>query len=176
MRNLFSLTFFMLINGLTLANPLGGDPTNGYCQTVNGSACGWSSGSNSSHKVYRIPNRWGAVYYNAVNRVIGISENNTEGYRSAHKEALENCIKAGGGKNPLDHEGEGCHKIVDYRNSCAAVAMGGVIGKARTAGKGGFDYAKDAEKEAITACEKGKPFKCVIKYSGCSRHPDYLRY
>ena len=32
-------------------------------------------------RVINIPNRWGAIYFNPVNRAVGYSENNTEGYR-----------------------------------------------------------------------------------------------
>ena len=175
MKKIFLI--WMALNSFTaLGNPLGGNPTDGYCQTVDGSACGWGRKGSSQRDVINIPTRWGAIYYNAANRAIGISENNTEGYRSANKEALENCIKAGGGKNPISRKGQGCHMVTEYRNSCAAIAVGGEIGKGRVAGIGGHDYVEGAEKEAIEVCEKGKPFKCEIKYSGCSRHPDYLRY
>ncbi|EET44683.1 hypothetical protein NEISICOT_01645 [Neisseria sicca ATCC 29256] len=54
--------FLMLLtlNSFTvLGNPLGGNPTDGYCQTVDGSACGWGGGSSSSRRVYKVPNRWG---------------------------------------------------------------------------------------------------------------------
>ena len=96
----------MALNSFTaLGNPLGGNPTDGYCQTVDGSACGWGRKGSSQRNVINIPTRWGAIYYNAANRAIGISENNTEGYRSANKEALANCIKAGGGKNPISRKG-----------------------------------------------------------------------
>ena len=163
----------MFSSNFVFSNPLGGNPTNGYCQTIDGSACGWNSGSSSSRQVYKVPNRWGAIYYNAANRAIGYSENNTEGYESANKEALANCIKAGGGKNPISRKGQGCHMISEYRNSCAAIAVGGEIGKGRVAGKSGYDHVKDAEREAIFACEEDRPFKCTIRYSGCSHHPDY---
>ncbi|WP_109772147.1 DUF4189 domain-containing protein [Neisseria sicca] len=168
--------FLMLIalNSFTaLGNPLGGNPTDGYCQTVDGSACGWGGGSSSSRRVYKVPNRWGAIYYNAANRAVGYSENNTEGEESARREALASCIKAGGGKNPISRKGQGCHMLSEYRNSCGAIAIGGEIGKGRASGKSGYDYVKDAEKAAIEDCEDGKPFKCTIRYSGCSRHPDY---
>ena len=168
--------FLMLIalNSFTaLGNPLGGNPTDGYCQTVDVSACGWGGGSSSSRRVYKVPNRWGAIYYNAANRAVGYSENNTEGEESARREALASCIKAGGGKNPISRKGQGCHMLSEYRNSCGAIAIGGEIGKGRASGKSGYDYVKDAEKAAIEDCEDGKPFKCTIRYSGCSRHPDY---
>ena len=135
------------------------------------------SGNNQSagqvRQIYRVPDRWGAIYYNAANRAVGYSENNTEGEESARSEALASCIKAGGGKNPISHKGQGCHMLSEYRNSCAAIAIGGKMGEGRAAGRSGYDYVKDAEKAAIEGCEVGKPFKCTIRYSGCSRHPDY---
>ena len=176
MKKLFLSFSIMVISSFSLSTPLGGNPTNGYCQTVDGNACGWGGNDSPQRRVINIPTRWGAIYYNAANRAIGISENNTEGYRSANKEALANCIKAGGGKNPISRKGQGCHMVTEYRNSCAAIAVGGEIGKGRVAGIGGQDYVEGPEKEAIEVCERGKPFKCEIKYSGCSRHPDYLRY
>ena len=88
MKKIFLI--WMALNSFTaLGNPLGGNPTDGYCQTVDGSACGWGGGSSSSRRVYKVPNRWGAIYFNPVNRAVGYSENNTEGFRSANKEALE---------------------------------------------------------------------------------------
>ena len=172
MKKIFLI--LMALNSFTaLGNPLGGNPTDGYCQTVDGSACGWGGGSSSSRRVYKVPNRWGAIYYNAANRAVGYSENNTEGEESARREALASCIKAGGGKNPISRKGQGCHMLSEYRNSCGAIAIGGEIGKGRASGKSGYDYVKDAEKAAIEDCEDGKPFKCTIRYSGCSRHPDY---
>ncbi len=123
-------------------------------------------------RVINIPNRWGAIYYNAANQAIGYSENNTEGYRSANKEALANCIKAGGGKNPLDRDGEGCSLMTEFQNRCGAIALGSSGGKYRAAAKNAT-LLSDAEQKAVSACEEGQPFKCTIRYSGCSRHPDY---
>ena len=48
-------------------------------------------------RVINIPDRWGAIYFNPVNKAVGYSENNTKSEESANKEALANCIKAGGG-------------------------------------------------------------------------------
>mgnify|MGYP000868319422 CR=1 FL=1 len=171
---IIAVSNFGIANGLNAIN----DPVMNPC--IQRPYLGGCSGNNQSgeqpRQIINIPTRWGAIYYNAANRAIGISENNTEGYRSANKEALANCIKAGGGKNPISRKGQGCHMVTEYRNSCAAIAVGGEIGKGRVAGIGGHDYVEGAEKEAIEVCERGKPFKCEIKYSGCSRHPDYLRY
>ncbi len=161
----------MMISGFTSANPLGGNPTNGYCQTVDSSACGWNS-SSSSRQVYKVPNRWGAIYFNPVNRAVGYSENNTEGERSARREALASCIKAGGGQNPIARDGKGCRLKHEYRNLCAAIAVGG-----KEEGKGGTGTAGDKDVEvakelALKGCSKHSN-ECVIRYSGCSRHPDY---
>ena len=174
MKKIFLI--LMALNSFTvLGTPLGGNPTDGYCQTVDGSACGWGGGSSSSRRVYKVPNRWGAIYFNPVNRAVGYSENNTESYRSANKEALESCIKAGGGQNPIARDGKGCRLMSQYRNVCAAFAVGG-----DKEGSGGFgmingDHLEDVKKEAMTTCSKYSN-ECTIRYSGCSRHPDYLRY
>ena len=172
MKKVFLTFFVMMISGFTSANPLGGNPTNGYCQTVDSSACGWNSGSSSSRQVYKVPNRWGAIYFNPVNRALGYSENNTEGERSARREALASCIKAGGGQNPIARDGKGCRLKHEYRNLCAAIAVGG-----KEEGKGGTGTAGDKDVEvakelALKGCSKHSN-ECVIRYSGCSRHPDY---
>ncbi len=171
MKKIF-LAFVVMLSGFVSANPLGGNPTNGYCQTVDGSACGWNSGSSSSRQVYKVPNRWGAIYFNPVNRAVGYSENNTEGERSARREALASCIKAGGGQNPIARDGKGCRLKHEYRNLCAAIAVGG-----KEEGKGGTGTAGDedvkvAKELALKGCSKHSN-ECVIRYSGCSRHPDY---
>ena len=167
--------FLMLLalNSFTaLGNPLGGNPTDGYCQTVDGSACGWGGGSSSSRRVYKVPNRWGAIYFNPVNRAVGYSENNTEGEESARREALASCIKAGGGQNPIARDGKGCRLKHEYRNLCAAIAVGGKEeGKGGT-GTAGEDDVEIAKELALKGCSKHSN-ECVIRYSGCSRHPDY---
>ena len=69
MKKIFLI--LMALNSFTaLGNPLGGNPTDGYCQTVDGSACGWGGGSSSSRRVYKVPNRWGAIYVNPANAAI----------------------------------------------------------------------------------------------------------
>ena len=123
-------------------------------------------------RVINIPSRWGAIYYNAANQAIGYSENNTKGYRSANKEALANCIKAGGGKNPVSRKGQGCHLMTEYRNACGAIAIGGVVGKGRAAVESDSSVEK-AKQRAIAACEEGRDFKCSIRYAGCSVDPRY---
>ena len=173
MKKIFLI--WMALNSFTaLGNPLGGNPTDGYCQTVDGSACGWGGGSSSSRRVYKVPNRWGAIYFNAANWAIGYSENNTEGEEAARREALANCIDSGGGKNPIARSGEGCHLMTEYRNACGAIALGGVKGSGRVSAHGGASI-KEAEQKAINGCEKNQSFKCTVRYSGCSYHPDYRR-
>ncbi len=177
MKKIFLMLLAMQVSPFVLADGLNAinDPVMNPCiQRPDLAGC---SGNNQSggqaRRVYKVPDRWGAIYYNAANRAVGYSENNTEGEESARREALASCIKAGGGKNPISRKGQGCHMLSEYRNSCGAIAIGGEIGKGRASGKSGYDYVKDAEKAAIEDCEDGKPFKCTIRYSGCSRHPDY---
>ena len=160
----------IILSNIVVANPLGGDPANGYCQTVDGSACGWGGGSSSSRQAYKVPNRWGAIYFNPANGAIGYSENNTGGYRSANREALESCIRNGGG-NPIAKDDKGCRMLTEIRNSCTAIALGGTVGN------GGYGAKNDsnlklAEQKALAACGKHSD-SCTIRYSGCSRHPDY---
>ncbi|WP_039851161.1 DUF4189 domain-containing protein [Neisseria sp. oral taxon 014] len=170
---ILAVSNFVFANGLNAIN----DPVMNPCiQRPYLAGC---SGNNQSggqpRQIINIPTRWGAIYYNAANQAIGYSENNTKGYRSANKEALANCIKAGGGKNPLDRNGEGCSLMTEYRNMCGAIVLGGAGGRYRAAAKNA-DSIAEAEQKAISACEAGQPFKCTVRYSGCSRHPDYLRY
>ena len=165
----------MMLSDSISANSLGGNPTNGYCQTVDGSACGWG-GSSSSRQVYKVPNRWGAIYFNPVNKAVGYSENNTKSEESANKEALANCIKAGGGGgNPITKsDGKGCRRMSQYRNVCAAFAVGPDRNKESRSAFAVIndDYIEKAEQRALEECGRYSD-KCAIKYSGCSRHPDY---
>ena len=179
MKKLFLMLLAMQVSPFVLADGLNAinDPVMNPCiQRPDLAGC---SGNNQSggqaRRVINIPSRWGAIYYNAANQAIGYSENNTKGYHSANKEALANCIKAGGGKNPLDRNGEGCSLMTEYRNMCGAIVLGGDGGRYRAAAKNA-DSIAEAEQKAISACEAGQSFKCTVRYSGCSRHPDYLRY
>ena len=157
----------MILSGFASANPLGGNPTDGYCQTVDGSACGWSGNSGSSGRGYKVPDRWGAIYLNPANAAIGYSENNTKGFHSANKEAFANCIKAGDGQNPLHRDGKGCRKMTEVRNACSAIAVGSKSASAKS-----DDYLEKAEQKAFDGCSQYSN-DCKILYSGCSRHPDY---
>ena len=106
--------------------------------------------------------------------LFGYSENNTEGEEAARREALANCISSGGGKNPIARSGEGCHLMTEYRNACGAIALGGVKGSGRVFAHGAASI-KEAEQKAINGCERNQSFKCTVRYSGCSYHPDYRR-
>ena len=163
------VSHFVLADGLNAIN----DPVMNPCiQRPDLAGCsGNSQSGGQARRIYKVPNRWGAIYVNPANAAIGYSENNTEGYRSANKEALANCIKAGGGKNPIASDGKGCRRMTEVRNSCSAVAIGGVVGNGG-AGVKSDDNLEKAEQKALAACSEYSD-KCVIKYSGCSRHPDY---
>ena len=65
--------------------------------------------------------------------------------------------------------------MTEYRNMCGAIVLGGDGGRYRAAAKNADSIAEAAQK-AISACEARQSFKCTVRYSGCSRHPDYLRY
>lgn len=164
MKKLF-LTFIMVtLSQLILANEMSNPCV--YHPDLPG-----CSGNNrpigQTNRVVKIPNRWGAIYYNPANDAVGYSENNTEGYRSANKEALANCINAGGGQNPLHRDGKGCRKMTEVRNACSAIAVGSKSASAKS-----DDYLEKAEQKAFDGCSQYSN-DCKILYSGCSRHPDY---
>ena len=167
MKKLF-LTFIMItLSQLILANEMSNPCV--YHPDLPG-----CSGNNrpigQTNRVFKIPNRWGVIYYNPANDAVGYAENNTEGYRSANKEALANCIKAGGGQNPLHRDGKGCRMLTEARNACSAIAVGSKSYSAKS-----DDYLEKAERKALDGCSQYSN-DCKILYSGCSRHPDYLRY
>ena len=171
MKKIFLIIALFLSNSLSYANEMNNPCV--YHPNLPGCA-GNNRTIGQSNRVVNIPDRWGAIYLNPANVAIGYAENNTEGYRSANKEALANCITAGGGKNPRGKSGKGCQLITQYRNTCGAIAIGGVVGN------GGYGTSTDmdvrrAEKGALLECSKHSN-ECTIRYSGCSRHPDYLRY
>lgn len=164
MKKLF-LTFIMVtLSQLILANEMSNPCV--YHPDLPG-----CSGNNrpigQTNRVVKIPNRWGVIYYNPANDAVGYVENNTEGYRSANKEALANCIKAGGGQNPLHRDGKGCRKMTEVRNACSAIAVGSKSASAKS-----DDYLEKAEQKAFNGCSQYSN-DCKILYSGCSRHPDY---
>mgnify|MGYP000912776831 FL=1 len=164
MKKLF-LTFIMVtLSQLILANEMSNPCV--YHPDLPG-----CSGNNrpigQTNRVVKIPNRWGVIYYNPANDAVGYVENNTEGYRSANKEALANCINAGGGQNPLHRDGKGCRKMTEVRNACSAIAGGSKSYSAKS-----DDYLEKAERKALDGCSQYSN-DCKIFYSGCSRHPDY---
>ncbi len=164
----FSMTVFSgfgFANGLNAIN----DPVMNPCiQRPYLAGC---SGNNQSggqpRQVINIPNRWGVIYYNPANDAVGYAENNTEGYKSARREALEMCIRSGGGKNPSHRDGQGCRSVTEYRNQCGAIA----VSNESYAAKNDI-YLEKAEQKALEGCGKYSN-SCRIFYSGCSRHPDY---
>ena len=156
---------FSFSNGLNAIN----DPVMNPCiQRPYLAGC---SGNNQSggqpRQVINIPNRWGVIYYNPANDAVGYAENNTEGYKSARREALEMCIRSGGGKNPSHRDGQGCRSVTEYRNQCGAIA----VSNESYAAKNDI-YLEKAEQKALEGCGKYSN-SCRIFYSGCSRHPDY---
>lgn len=164
MKKLF-LTFIMItLSQLILANEMSNPCV--YHPDLPG-----CSGNNrpigQTNRVVKIPNRWGVIYYNPANDAVGYAENNTEGYRSANKEALAKCIKAGGGQNPLHRDGKGCRMMTEVRNACSAIAVGSKSYSAKS-----DDYLEKAEQKAFDGCSQYSN-DCKILYSGCSRHPDY---
>ena len=166
---IIAVSHFGFANGLNAIN----DPVMNPCiQRPYLAGC---SGNNQSgeqpRQIINIPNRWGAIYYNPTNRAFGYSDNNTKSSRSAEKEALASCIKAGGGQNPIASDGKGCRLVTRNRNSCSAIAMGKNEGYAIKSGS----HLDELEQEVLKACSKFSD-SCEIRYSGCSRHPDYLRY
>ena len=176
MKKIIFMMFVMQISPFVLANGLNAinDPVMNPCiQRPHLAGCG-ANGSAAPPQVYKVPNRWGAIYFNAANWAIGYSENNTEGEEAARREALANCINSGGGKNPIARSGEGCHLMTEYRNACGAIALGGVKGSGRVSAHGGASI-KEAEQKAINGCERNQSFKCTVRYSGCSYHSDYRR-
>lgn len=167
------LVFSMALSGFISADGLNAinDPVMNPCiQRPDLAGCG-ANGSSASRRVINIPNRWGAIYYNPANRAFGYSDNNTKSSGSAEKEALTSCIKAGGGQNPIASDGKGCRLVTRNRNSCSAIAMGKNEGYAIKSGS----RLDELEQEVLKACSKFSD-SCEIRYSGCSRHPDYLRY
>ena len=164
MKKLFLTLIMITLSQLILANEMSNPCV--YHPDLPG-----CSGNNrpigQTNRVIKIPNRWGVIYYNPANDAVGYAENNTEGYRSANKEALANCIKAGGGQNPLHRDGKGCRKMTEVRNACSAIAVGSKSASAKS-----DDYLEKAEQKAFDGCSQYSN-DCKILYSGCSRHPDY---
>ena len=164
MKKLFLTLIMITLSQLILANEMSNPCV--YHPDLPG-----CSGNNrpigQTNRVVKIPNRWGVIYYNPANDAVGYAENNTEGYRSANKEALANCIKAGGGQNPLHRDGKGCRKMTEVRNACSAIAGGSKSYSAKS-----DDYLEKAERKALDGCSQYSN-DCKILYSGCSRHPDY---
>ncbi len=152
-----------IMTAVAIAAPLGGDPTQGYCQTVDGSACGW--GGTQPNKIINIPSRYGAVAYDGDKLILTASDNNLKSLRAAKKEAVDKCISYGGSKSS-------CKVLVSTRNGCNAVALGGK-------GQGGVAVGVSkktsqlAENTAMQECRQMGGEKCFLAYSKCSRDPRY---
>jgi Domain of unknown function (DUF4189) len=98
--------------------------------------------------------RYGAIAYDSESGAYGWSNDLYNG-PDAEKQALANC---------RDH-GEGCKVVVDFWDSCGAVA-------ADDSGHFGSAYAdsrKDAETKAIDACQSDSGESCEIKVWSCAR-------
>ncbi len=152
----------LLISAAVFATPAGMDPTRGYCQTVDPSACGWGANQTRT-QVIDIPDHYGSVALDVNKIILAASENNLKGARSARREALQKCILSGGSKG-------GCQIVVTSRNSCNAVALG-------DKGNGGVSSASSdasrlkAEEKVMQRCREMGGEKCFIAYSHCSRDP-----
>ena len=121
MKKIFLMLLAMQVSPFVLADGLNAinDPVMNPCiQRPHLAGCsGNSQSGGQSRRIYKVPNRWGAIYFNPVNKAVGYSENNTKSEESANKEALANCIKAGGGENPVTRsDGKGCRRMSQYRN------------------------------------------------------------
>lgn len=79
----------MILSGFANANEMSNPCV--YHPDLPGCA-GGNAPMRQTRQVINIPDRWGAIYYNAANRAIGVSENNTKGEEDARREALESCI------------------------------------------------------------------------------------
>lgn len=95
--------------------------------------------------------RWGAIIYDQVNPVIGVSHG-LDSEQAAIKVASSDCRSNGGGQ---------CSDPFVFNNQCAALAA--VKG-------GGYFAAASSEEKAMTnalkMCKKGQ--QCIPYYSSCS--------
>ncbi|WP_085366737.1 DUF4189 domain-containing protein [Neisseria dentiae] len=155
----------IFISSVIYASPLGGDPTQGYCQTVDGSACGWGGGSNQPRKIINIPSRYGSIALDKEKLILGASEHNLKSMRAAKKEAVQSCINMGGSKNS-------CKVLVSTRNGCLALALGSK-GSGSIISSSARDTLQQAENEVMHTCRENGGKKCHIAYSKCSRDPRY---
>ena len=169
------LAFIIVVSNFVFANGLNAinDPVMNPCiqrPYLAGCSGNNQSGGGRPRQIINIPSRWGVIYYNPANDAVGYAENNTEGYKSARREALDMCIRSGGGKNPSHRDGEGCRSVTEYKNRCGAIAVSDKSYAAKN-----DVYLEKAEQKALEGCGQYSN-SCKIFYSGCSRHPDYLRY
>jgi serine/threonine-protein kinase len=98
--------------------------------------------------------RYGAIAYDAKSGAYGWSNDLYNG-SAAEQQALANCRE----------HGDGCKVVVDFWDSCAAVA-------ADDAGNFGSAYAdtrQDAEAKAITACRSDGGTSCAVQVWSCAK-------
>jgi hypothetical protein len=96
---------------------------------------------------------YGAIAYGASSGAFGWS-NDLDDPKSAENQALNNC-KA---------HGDDCQVVVDFWNSCAAVAA-----DQGTVAYGLGDTESKAEEEAVAACEKDGGDSCDIQAWACAQ-------
>lgn len=161
------LLLLCISSGYLSANALNNPVTNPCIQRPELPGCG-ANGSGGGQSVIMIPNRWGAIYFNPENLAIGYSSNNRTSYRAAEREALEGCIRAGGG-NPIASDGKGCRLMTKYRNSCGAIA----VGRRGAASARNDSNLERVEQKALAACNK-RDEGCKVYHSNCSRDPRYI--
>ena len=95
---------------------------------------------------------YGAIAYGTQSRAYGWSHDFNDG-SAAEAEALNNCRA----------NGDDCQVVVDFWNTCAAVAAdGGIV----ASGLG--DTQLLAEDQALTACEKDGGSECRVQAWSCS--------
>ena len=96
--------------------------------------------------------RYGAIAYGSESGAVGWSYDFDDA-PAAEKEALGNCRA----------HGADCQVVVDFWNSCAAVAADGA-----TVAYGLGDTESQAEEEAVAACEKGGGDSCDVQAWSCT--------
>lgn len=95
---------------------------------------------------------YGAIAYGTESGAVGWSYDFNDA-PSAEKEALSNC----------GAHGDDCQVVVDFWNSCAAVAADGA-----TVGYGLGDNQGQAESGALTSCRKDGGSNCEVRAWSCT--------
>jgi hypothetical protein len=99
---------------------------------------------------------YGAIAYGTQSGAFGTSYDFSDA-PSAEKEALSNC---------RDH-GDDCQVVVDFWNTCAAVAASGDIVR-----YGLGDTEDEAEGDAVATCEKDGGTQCAVQAWSCASNSD----